>query len=97
MNSTLFISYNRVWIIFALIINTIFLLDLVAHIVIFNSFKRILKKTEYLTEFILQIAMQIITILYLSVDYGAQVKITRMISIILLLRNLRLLNLFWEL
>jgi len=56
-----------------------------------------MKKTEYFTELLLQIAVQVITVLYLSVEYEAQVKITRYISITLLLRNLRLLSLFWEL
>ena len=41
--------------------------------------------------------MQAITILYVTFDYHAQVKITRLMSIIMLLRNLRLLSLFWEL
>ena len=41
--------------------------------------------------------MQVITILYVTFDYHAQVKITRLMSIIMLLRNLRLLSLFWEL
>ena len=41
--------------------------------------------------------MQAITVLYITFDYHAQVKITRLMSIIMLLRNLRLLSLFWEL
>ena len=81
---------------FAFIINSIFLLDLVLHVAVFG-FMRIMKKTEYFTELLLQIAMIVITICYLSFDYEAQVKITRMISITLLLRNLRLLSLLWEL
>ena len=52
MSSDLFFKYSRVWIIFALGINTLFLLDLVVHLWMLG-FKRILKKTEYLTEFIL--------------------------------------------
>lgn len=70
MNSKAFQKYSRIWIIFAIIINTAFLLDLIVHLWMLG-FKRILKKTEYLTEFILQIAMAVILILYLSVDYGA--------------------------
>ena len=96
MNTVLFLDYSRAWIVFAFIINSIFLLDLVLHVAVFG-FMRIMKKTEYFTELLLQIAMIVITICYLSFDYEAQVKITRMISITLLLRNLRLLSLLWEL
>lgn len=96
MNSKLFLEYSRQWIIFALVINSIFLIDLVLHVAVFG-FRRIMKKTEYVAELVLQVAMVIITILYLSVEYHAQVKITRYISITLLLRNLRLLSLLWEL
>ena len=41
--------------------------------------------------------MLVVTIMYLAFDYDAQVKITRLMSIIMLLRNFRLLSLFWEL
>ena len=70
MNTVLFLEYSRAWIVFAFIINSIFLLDLVLHIAVFG-FMRIMKKTEYFTELLLQIAMTVITILYLSVEYEA--------------------------
>jgi hypothetical protein len=93
-----FEDYCKWWITFALIVNTIFLLDLIGHIVLFG-FKRLKKKKkEYLIEFVLQIAAQIITIVYLT-NRGdtAQVKITRLLSIVMLIRNLRLMSLMWEL
>ena len=52
MTSVLFLEYSRMWIIFALVVNSIFLIELVLHIVVFG-FMRIMKKTEYLTELIL--------------------------------------------
>jgi len=39
----------------------------------------------------------IIIILFLTIDSNQKIKITRLLSITLLIRNLRLLSLFWEL
>lgn len=51
-----FFNYIDSWIKYALAINSVFLIDLIAHIVMFG-FKRVVKrKTEYLCELLLQIA-----------------------------------------
>ena len=64
VNSKALLRYIDAWIILALIINGIFCLDLIAHIVFFG-FKRLMeKKTEYLCELLLQIAAQILTVLW---------------------------------
>lgn len=56
MSNFEFFNYIDAWIKYALVINTVFLLDLIAHIVVFG-FKRLMsKKTEYLCELLLQIA-----------------------------------------
>ena len=61
-------KYSDQWILYAIIVNTIFLIDLIAHIV-FVGFKRLMKKKkEYLCELILQIAATIIILLYITVD-----------------------------
>jgi len=92
-----FFNYIDSWIKYALAINSVFLIDLIAHIVMFG-FKRVVsKKTEYLCELLLQIAAQVTTIFYIFFDLKHEVRTTRMLSIILLLRNLRLLSLLWEL
>ena len=73
------------------------MIDLIAHIV-FVGFKRLIKKKkEYLCELILQIAATIIILLYTTVDKEKQVRITRLLSITMLIRNLRLTALLWEL
>ena len=98
MTSTkLFLEHARQWIIYALVINSIFLLDLIAHIIFFG-FGRLMKKNkEYLWEFILQIGAQFVTVLFIIFRDSRDVKITRFLSIIMLLRNLRLMSLLWEL
>ena len=64
----------------------------------FFGFKRLVKKKkEYLVEFMLQIAAQIITVIYLTSRGSLRVKISRMLSIVMLIRNLRLMSLMWEL
>ena len=63
-----FFSYSKPWITYAIVFNTIFLLDLIAHIVLFG-FKRLMKrKKEYFWELILQIIATIIIICYLTFD-----------------------------
>jgi len=65
---------------------------------VFFGFKRLVKKKkEYLVEFMLQIAAQIITVIYLTSRGSLRVKISRMLSIVMLIRNLRLMSLMWEL
>ena len=101
MKSNDFEQYYTMWMIFAVVINTIFLIDLILHIVFFG-FKRIMqKKWEYVCELILQVIFQIWTIVYISAllsgKHGLKIKMTRFISLTLLLRNLRLLSLLWEL
>lgn len=97
MSNSLFLEYSGKWITYALVINTIFLLDLIAHIVFLGFKSLMVKNKEYLCEFVLQIAAQIITILFAIFEHDKRVKIIRMLSITMLLRNLRLMNLLWEL
>ena len=53
INSKALLEQIGLWIIVALVINTVFLLDLIFHLVIFG-FKRLIKrKTEYLFELVL--------------------------------------------
>ena len=53
MTKSFFFEFLKEWIVYAIIFNTVFLLDLIAHIVMFG-FKRLMKKkTEYLCEFLL--------------------------------------------
>ncbi len=92
-----FFNYIDAWIKYALVINTVFLLDLIAHIVVFGFMRLMRKKSEYLCELLLQIAAQVITVFYICFDADFEVRTTRMLSITLLLRNLRLLSLLWEL
>ena len=98
INSKALLEQIHHWIILAIVINSIFLLDLIFHIIIYGLKRLISKKTEYLCEFLLQIVAQILTILYLvSINGQMEMRITRIFSIVLLLRQLRLLSLFWEL
>ena len=57
-----FYKYRTSWIGLALAMNTIFFLDLIAHIIVFGFIRLMRNKVEYFCEFILQIAAQIITI-----------------------------------
>ena len=58
-----FYTYRNAWLGLALAMNTIFFLDLIAHIVVFGFIRLMRVKVEYFCEFLLQIAAQIITIL----------------------------------
>ena len=64
MSNSYFLEYSGEWIIYALIINTIFLFDLIAHIAALGFKRLMVKNKEYLCEFMLQVAAQCITILY---------------------------------
>ena len=98
INSKALLEQIDHWLILAIVINSIFLLDLIFHIIIYGLKRLITKKAEYLCEFLLQIVAQILTILYLvTINGKMEMRITRIFSIVLLLRQLRLLSLFWEL
>ena len=53
MTKSEFLAFSKKWIVYALIINTVFLLDLIVHFVMFGFVRILKKKTEYLCEFLL--------------------------------------------
>ena len=56
INSKALLEQINIWVYVALVINTVFLIDLIFHLIIFG-FKRLIKrKTEYLFELVLQVA-----------------------------------------
>ena len=80
------------WVVGAVVINALFLTDLVFHCVLFGFKKVIKQKTDYLLECVLQVGAITSTVIFYTMGFQQKVTTVSVLCVILMLRYLRLLS-----
>ena len=92
-----FDDYSTTWVIAALAVNSLFLVDLVVHIIVYG-FKKLYKtKLEYVLETVLQVFGLGATIAFFLAHLHGRYVVVNMLNLIILFRLLRLITFFMEL